>query len=255
MPRETVTLALNSGSDVSLSDFAKAVSCFDRLIKALSEAKAGRSEPVQWQMEELAVGSAVVTARATHSDPARVEAVTQAFEAVGHALGQGDPAPFGERVQAPARDMLALLSNGVREIRFETSEAEAVLRSGQDRRPVVVPLDASIGAVEGVVEVLSRRRGLHFNLYDPLLQRPVSCYVSGEHSDLMRDIWGKRVVVRGRVSREPERGYPVAVREITAIDPVGDRAAGSYRKARGIIPLEAGAPRPEETIRKMRDAT
>ncbi len=254
MPRETVTLALNSGSDVSLSDFAKAVSCFDRLIKALSEAKAGRSEPVQWQMEELAVGSAVVTARAMHRDPRRVEAVTEAFEAVGRALGQGDAAPFGERVQAPARDMLALLSNGVKEIRFETSEAESVLRSGKDSTPVAVPLDASLGAVEGVVEVLSRRRGLHFNLYDPLLHRPVSCYVSGDHSDLMRDIWGRRVVVQGRVSREPEKGYPIAVREITAIEAVVEHVAGSYRKARGVIPLQAGTPLPEETIRKMRDA-
>lgn len=253
MARETVTLALNSGTDVGFGDFAEAVAHFDKLLKALSEAVAGRNEPVAWWFGKVAAGSAVVTVDAEHPKAA---IVAGDYLKVGRALdGRGDM-PHGERVRAPAEGLAAMLRNGVREIRFQTSEDDVVLRASALLRdgPVVVPLRPALGAIEGTVEVISRRRGLHFNLYDSLHDRPVSCYVSGEHADLMRDIWGKRVIVQGLVSRDAERGWPFAVRQVTRIEPVPDVPPGSYRRARGVLPRRPGQPRAEEAIRRTRDA-
>lgn len=251
MPRETVTLALNSGSDVSVSDFAQALVHFDRLIKALSNAHTGRgTPPIDWQLERLAMGSAVLTAGADHP---QAPAVKEGYLRVGRALKDNETLPYGKRVQDPAKDLLRMLTNGVREIRFETSEDEAVLRSSDERKPVAVPLAVSMGAVEGVVEVLSSRRGLRFNLYDTLFDRPVSCYVRDDAGDLLRDIWGKRVIVEGRVSRDPA-GHPVAVRDIREITRVPQAPPGSWRRARAAIPARPGSPRPEEVLRRVRDA-
>ena len=251
MARETVTLALNSGAEVSVRDFSQALVYFDRLLRALSRAHTGRSTPaIEWQLEHLATGSAILTAGADHP---KAQEVAQGYLRVGHALRNEEPVPYGKRVEAPATELLRMLKNGVNEIRFETSQDESVLRSSVERRPVAVPLAVSLGAVEGVVEVLSSRRGLYFNLYDALFDRPVSCYVSDEHADQMRDIWGKRVIVEGRVSRDPA-GYAVAVRDISAITPVVSGAQKTWRHSRGAIAVRPGAPRPEEVIRKMRDA-
>lgn len=252
MPRETVTLALNSGTDIGFGEFAEAVSHFASLLKALSEAVAGRKAPVDWWFGKVAAGSAVVTVDAEHP---QAPIVAKDYLKVGRALdGHGDM-PHGERVRVPAEGLAAMLGNGMREIRFQTSEDDVVLRAGAPLhdKPVVVPLRPALGAIEGTVEVLSRRRGLHFNLYDSLHDRPVSCYVSGEHADLMRDIWGRRVIVQGLVSRDAERGWPFAVREVTRIEPVPEAVPGAWRKARGAIPRQPGQPRAEEAIRRLRD--
>lgn len=252
MARETVTLALNPGTDIGFGAFAEAVAHFDKLLKALSEAVAGRAEPVAWRFGKVAAGSAVVTVDAEHP---KAPAVARDYLRVGRALdGHGDM-PHGERVRVPAEGLAAMLGDGVREIRFQTSEDDVVLRAGAPLHggPVVVPLRPALGAIEGTVEVISRRRGLHFNLYDSLHDRPVACYVGEEHADLMRDVWGRRVIVGGLVSRDAERGWPLAVREVTRIEPVPDVAPGSYRKALGAIPRQPGQPRAEEAIRRTRD--
>ena len=252
MPRETVTLALNSGTDIGFGEFAEAVAHFDKLLKALSEAVAGRKDPVEWRFGEVVAGSAVVTVDAEHP---KAPVVARDYLKVGRALdGHGDM-PHGDRVRVPAEGLAAMLRNGVREIRFQTSEDDVVLcRNALHDKPAVVPLRPALGAIEGTVEVLSRRRGLHFNLYDSLHNRPVSCYVSAEHADLMRDIWGRRVIVQGLVSRDAERGWPFAVREVTRIERVPEVPPGSYRRARGILPRRPGQPRAEEAIRRTRDA-
>ncbi|MDE2670779.1 MAG: hypothetical protein OXI51_14130 [Chloroflexota bacterium] len=252
MVRETVTLALNSGTDVSVGDFARAVHHFDRLLTALSRAHSGKdAQPIEWQLERLATGSAILTAATDHP---RAGAVVDGYLRVGRALTDGEPLPYGRRVHDPAEDLLKMLSAGVHEIRFETREDEAVLRSSTEREPIAVPLAVSVGAVEGTVEVLSSRRGLRFNLYDSLFDRAVSCYVRSDAGDLLRDIWGKRVVVEGRVSRDPA-GRPVAVREISEVTVVDPPVPGGWRRARGAIPARPGSPRPEEILRRVRDAT
>lgn len=252
MPRETVTLALNSGTDIGFGEFAEAVTHFAAMLKAISEAVAGRNEPIAWWFGEIAAGSAVVTAV---SDDEKAAVVARDCLKVGRALdGHGDM-PHGDRVRVAAEGLAAMLRNGVREFRFQTSEDDVVLcRNALHDKPVVVPLRPALGAIEGTVEVLSRRRGLHFTLYDSLHDCPVSCYVGAEHADLMRDIWGRRVIVQGLVSRDAERGWPFAVREVMRIERVPEVPPGSYRRARGILPRRPGQPRAEEAIRRLRDA-
>lgn len=251
MPRETVTLALNPGAAVALGDFVAAMSHFDRLLRALAQAHRGKDMPeMTWRLDGLAGGSAVVTASAEH--PAAAAAADGYLQAAR--CDERESRVQGKRVEASAGKLLGMLGSGIEEMRFETSRGEVVLQYGGERKPVDVPLAVALGEVEGVVETLSRRRGLKFTLYEPLFDRPVSCYVREDSAEHLRGIWGKRVIVEGRVSRDPATGSAVAIRDITAITPVVPTAPGAWRKTRGAIKARPGSPPPEEIVRKMRDA-
>ena len=50
-------------------------------------------------------------------------------------------------------------------------------------------------------------------MYDELFDSAVSSYLGEEHEDMMRDAWGKRLIVEGWIRRDPETGRPVTVRK------------------------------------------
>ena len=105
-------------------------------------------------------------------------------------------------------------------------------------KQVEAPIRYSLGTATGDVQTLTMRRGLKFTLYDSLFDRAISCYMMKGQEDKMRDIWGKRAVVSGKVGREPEHGRTISVRDITDIRVISTAQKGSWRKLRGIIPYD-----------------
>jgi hypothetical protein len=112
----------------------------------------------------------------------------------------------------------------------------------------------SLGAIEGRIQTLSNRKGLRFVVFDILNDRAVSCYLSEGQEDRMREIWGKRAIVEGEISREKETGRPLAIRHITDIKVLEEIGRGGYLRARAIAPRKLGAPLAEVIIRQLRDA-
>jgi len=175
---------------------------------------------------------------------------------VGHALETGSTVPYSEKVAQPASQLRTMLSKRVESLRFETADAEATLTAQE--AVAIVPLfpaaKPAFGTVEGRVQTLTNRGSLRFTLYDKLNDRPVSCYVAEGREDLLRNIWGKIAVIEGKVSRDRFTGRPTAVRQVTNIEVRDEFEAGSYRLARGVVPLGPQEPRAEKVIRRMRDA-
>ncbi|MBI2864015.1 MAG: hypothetical protein HYX94_05585 [Chloroflexi bacterium] len=60
----------------------------------------------------------------------------------------------------------------------------------------------SYGAIEGRVQTITNRGGLRFDLCDTLHNNAVACYVEEGKEALLREIWGKSVVVEGEISRD-----------------------------------------------------
>jgi hypothetical protein len=254
---DTVTLALDG--DVSLSEFAEAVAHFDHLIQAL--ARDEDASHVRWVVADLEVSSTVATARGVGDDEqspevvrGEIERVVSGYLKVGLSLEHGEPIPYSPDVVREARAIISVLNGQVKYVRFETAEAEATVgaapaaESGdaiQRRQPVY-------GAVEGRVQTLSSRGGLRFTLYDTLHDKAVSCYLAEGREDEMRDVWGKRAVVEGQVTRDPETGRPLAVRQITAVEMLPEVSPARYRDLRGIGPSPGLSA--EEAIRRLRDA-
>lgn len=252
MALETVTFELQG--DVSLEQFSSGVQHFAGLVKALSTG--ANASGLRWVIVGLEAGSAIATAGAVRENGYRVDQVEQVVRSyleVGEALAGGHAIPFDPPVQKEARALAGILKTGVRAIRFETAEADAIVEEMPAvRRAMGV---ANHGAVTGRVQSLSSRAGLRFTLFDLLNDRPVSCYLTEGSEDLMRDVWDMVATVEGLVSRDPVTGRPLAVRKITRVAVVHDEGEpDGYRRARGAQLRVAGEAPAEERIRRLRDA-
>jgi len=181
-----------------------------------------------------------------------VERVVRAYAAVGRALELREVIPYSSRVANAARRLTSVLNGEITSIRFETdSDAATVTTGASDQSRAYL---AAFGAIEGRIETLRSRHRLSFTLYDSLNDQAVYCSLRPEQAELVRDAWGRRVVVEGWVKREPSTGRPVEISPVENITILPEVVPGSYRRARGIAPAPADAPSTKDLIRRLRDA-
>ena len=132
---------------------------------------------------------------------------------------------------------------------FQTEEEDSIIST---LPTLPLPLKPAYGALAGRIQTLTNRATLRFTLFDDLYDRAVSCYIQEGHEDILRAVWGKRAIVEGLISRDPQSGRPLSIRGVSNIRPIPEEN-GDYRKARGILPPPEGADKPEDIIRRMRD--
>ena len=253
MIKDTITLALNG--DVPLHLFAEAMTYLSSLVDALAD-DVGVADKVKWYVDDLQPGSAIVTMRGESDVEKDVERVVFAYGDLGQLLASGQHINYSNRVITAATAITGILNGCITSVRFETSDIDAIVDSPSRlelvSEPVPFPRKA-IGAVKGQIETISKHGGLRFNLFDTTYNRAVSCYLDIGKEDTMREMWGKSVIVEGDISRDNlER--PVVIRHITDIREFQEGKRGSYLAARGVAPRRPGTPRPEVTLRKLRDA-
>lgn len=247
----SLTIALEG--DVLLPQLVEMVQRFQNLADLLSHEIAPDVE-IQWLVEDLQAGSALATVVGLASEPEPVLEVVRGYNKVGYALQANEPIPFSDAVRREARALTKIVGEKVTAIRFETALSDYVVYSAANPQKKTPTPRVSFGAVKGQVQALTSRGQLRFILYDSVFDKPVSCYAQEDQSDILRDIWGKKVVVSGRVTREPELGRAISIRDITAIDEVREPVAGSYKLARGIFQWSEGDEPAEVSIRRLRDA-
>ena len=251
MPDTTITLALEG--DVRLDQFSEAVNHFHKLLLQLTQEVAADTK-IEWDLEDLQYGSAImaVSGRADTEEP--VLRVVSAFEDVGQSLQQHEPIPFSRHVAREAEALTKLISDDIKAVRLSTAHREAIIYGLFDANKISAtkPI-VSFGSVKGRVQSISNRGKLRFTLYDVVFDKPVSCYIREDRQAVLTDVWDKIVFVSGRVTRQPDSGQPVSVREITSIDLVPTVEPGSYRNARGILAGSGNFEPAEISIRRLRD--
>ena len=188
-PERTLTLALEG--DVTLREFSQAMSSFKDMVDGLTS-EVAVDAGVEWFIEDLQTGSAIATVRAVAERPEAMAAIIAAYLAVGRALQSNQLVPYGERVRQPAMELSRLLDGRITSLRFETPEEDVIVSN----RPVLgepppQPLK-SHGMLTGVVETLTKRRGLKFTIYDRIFDKPVTCYLKEGQEDFIRDFWASR---------------------------------------------------------------
>ena len=192
MADDTITLVLDG--EVEIADFEQAIDALSRLVRGLS-AELTSDAGLRWLLEELSVGSAIVTLRGEAEAPEAIRRVANAYIDVGRALHSYEPVRYSPEVAGAAANLQKLaMSARVVAVRFETSIAEVDIRPVSDA--VVMPLtprsrkpSPTLGSVEGFVQMVSNRRGLRFTLYDTTFDKAVSCYLAEGHEDLLRFAW------------------------------------------------------------------
>lgn len=250
MRDKTLTLALEG--EITSTQFAQAMTNLDNLVRAIT-AEVGANRDVKWVVDDLQKSSAVATLRAVTDSPEKADQAIQVYEQVGQALSDGLPVPFSKKIDDSARALVGILGGGITSIKLETASLDRLITSAPPARAARAISDA-YGAVEGRIQTLTNRASLRFILYDTLHDKGVSCYLDEGQEERMRGLWGKMAVVEGLVSRSPESGRPLTIRNITRIERTTEEPEGDYTRAIGIISIPEGAPMPEEIIRRMRDA-
>lgn len=273
MPLNTVTLVLNG--EVSLDAFAEAVSHFNELVRALS-AETGLPD-LDWTVADLQISSAMATSLSIGPEKI-VEAVVRGYDDVGACLEANKPINHAEPVKSAASRLVSISDKRIPSIRLETAirewtvpvipiRKEDAAKGPQlvqkvEPEPAVQPrlaltkIAPAFGGVHGRIQTLTNRAGLRFTLFDVFHDKAVSCYLAEGDEDKIRDLWGKMAAVEGLITRDPESGRPLAIRQIADITPMPeprDPHTYSWQTARGAAPSLNGLS-PEEAIRRIRDA-
>ena len=247
MAKNTLTFEL--GGRVEIADFADGVAVLQRLVTALTPGDAG----IAWVVDDWQPGNAGVTLRGESDDSGAVERVVDGYEKIGAALSRHEDLPQLDRKTKASIDSIKALTSNADYVRFETPDSDYTIYR-KDNAPSQPGPRLSLGAITGTIQTASNRGGLRFNLYEHLFHKAVACYLTPGQEELMRNAWGRRAVVSGKISRDPSRGLPIAIRNIMDVKILPEVEPDSYRKARGAVPRPPGAPLPEEAIRKLRDA-
>jgi len=250
---DTLTIKLNGTIDAG--DFAEAMRRFNKFVRALST-EVDRKAKITLDVEDLQVGSTLVSTHIAAPEPQIVVGTVQSYHDTTQLIARHLPLEgHTKSVQHWGRmigDLPRLRS--IESVRLESVLGEALLVREEiqvDKAPVT--LRYSMGALRGRVETLSRRRGLRFVLYDLLNDTPVSCYLSVGQEELMRDAWGRLVLVHGNVGRDAEQWRPEVMRQITDVTILKEVEPESYLGLRGRWKVPAGGLEPEKRIRSMRD--
>ena len=244
------TLTFELGGRVELNELEEGIRLFRRLVSNLTP-RTG----VAWVVEDLQPGSARVTLRGESDNPAKVEKIIAEYEEIGGALSRHETLRHTKTRVVQAAHAIADFVGPREYVRLETPNQDYIVYGNRvaDDRVQIAPI-VSIGAITGRVQTLSSRSGLRFNLYDTVHDRAVACYLRQGQEEIMREAWGNRATVVGRVSRDPLTGKPISIRDIRQVELLSEPAPGAYREARGAVPWEPGDILPEEAIRLLRGA-
>lgn len=248
--KKTISLQLNG--DITLSDFSKVMAHFTDLIDELSS-DIGRPAEIEWEIAKLEGGSATAVIVGKSPDLAAVEKVVQAYETIGKAIESNGPIPYSQRISRQARAITEVLNGKITSIEMRTEEFEAVIHQSVYYEEEF-KTDYSFGTVTGKVETLSKHGRMRFVLYDTLFNRAVNCYLSKDQEYLMLDAWDKRIMVSGKIFRDPTSDRPLEIRDINYIEVKDEVQPGTFLQVEGIIPWKEGDEYPEEIIRRYRDA-
>jgi hypothetical protein len=251
MADETVTLALNG--DVPIDQFATAIQHWAAMIALLTEYISPGTH-AEWIIEDLQPGSATTTIRGEADDPAVLAPVRRAIVAIGRDLEADREPAYPPEIRRHARMIRQQIGPRITSIRFETPDEDVTIRPREGVTPDEEAAQfVAFGAIAGRIQTVSSRRRLGFTLYDSIFDRGVNCYLGADQQHLVADKWDKRVVVEGVVSRDPDSGRPVAIRNIVAIDLLGEDEHGDYRDAAGMFPLAPGEESATVILRRVRD--
>lgn len=166
---------------------------------------------------------------------------------IAHAVAEGladirdeskQPTHFSERALRNLRDLAKLV----------TDDSDTSIRVWVRKEPIPLTPDVAtrvsellatehedFGSIEGRLETLSGRKGLHFVIYEPMLGEAVRCYIDNdEQLNVAMTNFRKRVEVYGTIKyRKDGKAVSIRVEEIVPFPSSGELP--SFRDVHGIL--------------------
>lgn len=238
---QRLTLDL-SGVEIPADKFVDGVEAFLDLLKEVARTVSGKPGSIRWVIS-VRPGSALIDFEprpktVSLSDiPVIVDAVENGI--VATEKGAGQPPGFSDRAVGYAGDLAAILGGRERDLdrvrvwRNATAH-DVTLRTVANADALSGIEFRDWGTVEGVLEVISGRRGLEFSVKDAVTGRSAKCYFAQDMLDDVTGAFMRRVSVSG-VIRYRRNGEPVSIKvEDFVVFPRGEELP-DFEEVRGIL--------------------
>jgi hypothetical protein len=247
------------GDEIPLQHVARAVTAFWQLMVGIAK-DIGVDSEVSWSISKVRKASFHLAATGTtgSGDATIVGAMVERYEDVGRAAKKQQLYLYDSAIYGPAADIIGVIGPHVDAVRFKTKSINERIEIAPPESPVIGYVGhpgslVSLGAVRGQVQTISSGHGkLRFTMYDAVSKRAVSCQLSPGSEKLMRRVWGKNVIVEGKVKRDPVTGQAIRISEVSNITTLPTAKPDAWRRAIGIGGKKPKMT-PEDAIRRVRD--
>lgn len=183
-----------------------------------------RVERPKWVVEDLSHEGMFYTVRLTARPSRRrdreslLRPVAALVDGARELLAEPELPPFYSEATVSRLLKVAEPKDGIREVSLATVNGSVGERVGlsdaliEHARSAVREAEVSIGSITGTLDVISTRakHGVRVSVFDPVNRRAVTGTASGVLSDNLRNYWGHRVTVRGRITRNA-RGQAIRI--------------------------------------------
>lgn len=207
-----------SGPNIAPGKFLRGVRAFFGVLDEVSKAVCGTGETPQWRVQVKQASNLVGVFPANAAvNPAVVDAILAKVRVGIETL----EARSEEPPDFPARAVRHLKELG--KIEGEREDDDTRVRVWVKREPIAVTHKAVAhaiellreafedhGSVEGRLQVVSERGSLSVQVFEPLWDRPIRCYLSEEKLKECLGYFGQRVEVFG-VVRYRSDGTPISI--------------------------------------------
>lgn len=239
---------------ITANEYRKAVTHFVGLVNALTEAVADKVD-VEWQLTDLDYGSAIMQFSGFANSQNSVRQVVAAYSVATQAAARRETIPYPAAVRTQLEALTSLINGHISAIEFSTSTVECVVTAPLPSSEEFPTKSSALGSIRRRVQMISERSSLYFNLYDSIFDEAVRCNMLTEQQEMMRDIWGKYVIVTGTVTRDKETGQPRSIHDILDIEVVNLAPRQGYRRVRGILEYNPNDPPSHQRLRRHRAAS
>ena len=177
---------------------------------------------LQWIITDLSLNSATVE---VSPEPVRRDTPDLSGEIISYLVngirqvdqGTERPAFFSDEILVKVKRVTDTINHLVTGIVVEGyvngSRNSTVLtqRVAANVDEIVGGQTTAYGSVEGLLEVISIHRGVHFDIYDTLTKRKVHCICDWELLSELKDQMGTRILVAGEI-RYNNSGLPTSIK-------------------------------------------
>lgn len=235
-----VTLEL-AGHKVTPQKFLNGVKAFFGIVEEVTKSVCEDRPRVIWRVQVKA-GSNLVGITPEPGFPPPIVALIA--DSVGNGIKDMEQAPseppyFSPRALRHLHDLAAIVGtdeNDDTEIKVwvRKDPRDLTHRSVAHTAELLTAAYADHGSIEGRLQVLSERRGLHIVVYEPLWDKPIRCHLSDKQAAIALQNFGKRVEVTGLVRYRGD-GMPVSIDVEEIIPFPAPEDIPGYRAVHGIL--------------------
>lgn len=249
------TFQLNIANEtVDLIYFSQTLNAWVKLLRANADIETRRDQ-YELVVASLSGGSTHVTAAFRTPSPVLSQTFKQSADRAFQSIQRGAVADLPFKVRTAALGFQNARSKRPdMQVSVSTQSADFLVPSqGTAARPKEPTV--SLGAIRGRIQTLSSRKGLQFTIWDEIFDRGVQVFISSELHDQLQRLWDHDAEVIGMISRHPDTGQPISIRDVRSLDEVAPRSSGNPNRFKGILKqyITPGSD-PDDMLRRLRDA-